>query len=122
MAKIIKENGSNGAVFDCPGCGMHHAVNLGDTNSPMWSWNGDVERPTFSPSVLARHTKMTEVGEKQYAEWREQGFPPRLEQFDHIDVICHSFVADGRIQFLGDCTHKLAGQTVDLPDVGVIHD
>ena len=23
---------------------------------------------------------------------------------------------DGRIQFLGDCTHHLAGQTVDLPD------
>jgi hypothetical protein len=26
------------------------------------------------------------------------------------------FVTDGRIQFLGDCTHALAGQTVDLPD------
>jgi hypothetical protein len=23
-------------------------------------------------------------------------------------------VTDGRIQFLGDCTHALAGQTVDL--------
>lgn len=23
---------------------------------------------------------------------------------------------DGRIQFLNDCTHALAGQTVDLPD------
>ena len=33
-----------------------------------------------------------------------------------LDDICHSFVTDGRIQFLGDCTHKLAGQTVDLPD------
>ena len=25
-------------------------------------------------------------------------------------------VTDGRIQFLGDCTHDLAGQTVDLDD------
>jgi hypothetical protein len=30
--------------------------------------------------------------------------------------VCHSFVTDGRIQFLGDCTHALAGQTVDLPE------
>jgi hypothetical protein len=32
-----------------------------------------------------------------------------------VDRVCHSFVVDGRIQFLGDCTHHLAGQTVDLP-------
>ncbi len=30
-------------------------------------------------------------------------------------VRCHTFITDGRIQFLGDCSHKLAGQTVDLP-------
>lgn len=28
--------------------------------------------------------------------------------------ICHSFITDGEIQFLNDCTHKLAGHTVDL--------
>ena len=28
---------------------------------------------------------------------------------------CHSFVRNGVIEFLGDCTHKLAGQTVPLP-------
>jgi len=32
------------------------------------------------------------------------------------DVRCHSYVTDGRIQFLNDCTHDLAGQTVDLPE------
>jgi hypothetical protein len=30
---------------------------------------------------------------------------------------CHSFVRNGRIEFLGDCTHALASQTVDLPDL-----
>jgi len=29
---------------------------------------------------------------------------------------CHSFVVEGKIQFLGDSFHKLANQTVDLPD------
>jgi hypothetical protein len=33
-----------------------------------------------------------------------------------VPKICHSFITDGRIQFLGDCTHRLAGQTVPIPD------
>ena len=37
-------------------------------------------------------------------------------------MACHTFVTDGRIQFLGDCTHALAGQTVDLPDWPVRND
>lgn len=32
-----------------------------------------------------------------------------------VAKVCHSFVREGRIQFLGDCTHRLAGHTVDLP-------
>jgi len=31
--------------------------------------------------------------------------------------VCHSYVTDGRIQFLADCTHALAGLTVDLPEL-----
>ena len=30
--------------------------------------------------------------------------------------ICHHFVTEGKIQFCGDCTHALRGQTVELPD------
>jgi hypothetical protein len=52
-------------------------------------FNGDLDKPTFSPSLL-------------------QNFSP--------ERICHSFIADGRIQFLGDCWHQLKGQTVELPE------
>jgi hypothetical protein len=38
-----------------------------------------------------------------------------LAESDDGQVVCHSFVIDGRIQFLSDSTHVLAGQTVDLP-------
>jgi hypothetical protein len=34
-----------------------------------------------------------------------------------IDRICHCFIRDGQIQFLLDCTHALAGQTVPLPPI-----
>jgi len=56
-----------------------------------WSWNGDVDAPTLKPSVLTRGG---------------DGMPT-----------CHSFVNNGRIQFLGDCTHDFVGQTLDLLEV-----
>ena len=30
---------------------------------------------------------------------------------------CHSFVTDGKIQYLNDCTHEYAGQTIELEDI-----
>lgn len=30
---------------------------------------------------------------------------------------CHTFITDGKVQFLSDCTHALAGQTLDLPEL-----
>lgn len=74
---------------------MVHGLNVLNGQQPDWTWNGDVDRPTFAPSVLVRYP------------WGS----------DQHQVVCHSFVRDGRIEFLGDCTHALAGQTVDLPPV-----
>lgn len=81
--------------FRCPGCEDVHGVVV-DAGPVVWGWNGDLELPTFTPSVLVR----LDVS------------PPN----QHLSRVCHSFVTDGRIQFLGDCTHTLAGQTVDLPE------
>ena len=57
-----------------------------------WSWNGDTEKPTLKPSVRTRGG----------------------------NFLCHSFITDGKVQFLNDCTHELAGQTVDLLDFTAI--
>jgi hypothetical protein len=96
-------------VFYCPGCEQCHGVN------DRWTFNGDFNRPTFSPSVLVRGTKLTEKGEADYEDWREAGYPDRNgEPFDSIPTVCHSFVTDGKFQYLSDCTHRLAGQTVEL--------
>jgi len=67
-----------------------------------WDWNGDPARPTFSPSLLVRTGRAVTP---TALEW-EEGDPP---------LVCHSFIRDGRIQFLEDSAHHLAGQTVDLP-------
>lgn len=86
----------------CPGCGSTHRIQHGEGSGPRWSWNGDAEKPTFSPSVLVTYPANPDADE-EFKEWR-------------TERRCHSFVTDGRIQFLSDCTHEKAGQTVDLPE------
>lgn len=54
-----------------------------------WSWNGDIETPTLRPSVLN-------------------------QQSGHR---CHTWINDGKAQFLEDSNHEYAGQTLDLLDV-----
>ena len=77
-------------VFHCPGCKSSHPFEVEAPNGTGWNWNGSFDKPTFTPSLLV---------------WAS-----RPEQR------CHSFVTDGRIQFLGDSYHSLAGQTVEIPD------
>jgi hypothetical protein len=80
-------------AFHCPGCGYDHAFMIGpqnETPQARWEWNGSFDKPTFWPSLLCNK--------------------------DTPESRCHSFVKDGRIQFLADCHHSLKGQTVDLPD------
>ncbi len=78
-------------MFHCPGCNSIHQC---DTR---WTFNGSQTAPTFRASILVHGAP--DIGRPQ----------------------CHSFVTDGRIEFLGDCTHALAGQTVDLPDWAAHH-
>lgn len=103
--------------FWCPGCEEMHAVRVGDGPHPRWGYNGNPSRPTFTPSIFVTSTDFTEKGRADYEAWYAAGCP-KLEgghKFESRPTVCHSFVRDGQIQFLGDCTHALAGKTVPLP-------
>lgn len=95
--------------FWCPGCDEVHGIVIDAPES--WTFNGDLERPTFTPSLHVTMMKWNGTVE-EYGKWTRPthpGVPPGGE------CTCHSFVTDGQIQFLGDCTHTLAGQTVPIP-------
>jgi len=97
--KLIPDPSGAIAYFDCPGCRRVHALHLyPDRNAEgaSWAWNRDMESPTFTPSI---HAKI---------EYSEPGRSPK---------ICHSFVTNGWIRFLGDCTHDMAGQSIELPEI-----
>lgn len=84
---------SAGLWFYCPGCRKKHAVWTHSLpGKAVWSFNGLLEKPTFSPSILVTRTEGSE----------------------QVQKVCHSFVRNGRIEYLSDCTHALAGQTVEM--------
>jgi hypothetical protein len=95
--------------FWCPGCSEMHMVNTDTSDrphAPAWDFDGNYDAPTFSPSINV--TGVRRLTDDEYA---------RLMAGEHVEPqsrVCHSFVRTGHIQFLGDCTHALAGQTVPL--------
>lgn len=106
-----------GYHFVCPGCGNDHHVTIDNRGSgAAWGFNGDVDSPTFTPSLLARAGHYADGNTKEcYCNWNERF--PDAEPMPWKCYQCHSFVTDGKIQFLSDCSHALAGQTVELPDI-----
>jgi len=83
-------------VFVCPVCKAYHRVEIQPHKATGWSWNGDLEKPTIKPSILAFATR-NDTGARK--------------------TLCHLFVTDGRIQFCTDSPHELAGKTVDMYDI-----
>lgn len=84
-------------AFICPGCidmrgatGLHLLPVNSAVKSPSWDWDGNLEAPTLSPSILTGKDSPN---------------------------ICHSFLRAGVFEFLGDCTHSLANQKVPMPDL-----
>ena len=86
-----------GLSFFCPACNAAHTIL---TTAGGWEWDGDVDRPTFTPSVKVTHEAKPDASD-EFKEWRTAR-------------VCHSYVTAGMIQYLADCTHGLAGQTVEL--------
>ncbi len=68
-----------------------------------WTWNGSVDSPTLKPSIKTE----TWIGKNACYD---DGGPSR-------QCVCHSFLNDGKVQFLDDTTHDLRGQTVELLDL-----
>lgn len=97
---LRKIKDSSMVVFWCPGCDEAHQI-----DTAVWGFNGDYEKPTFTPSYLTWNDPNPNADPKYDPDGKyRDGFR------------CHSFITDGVIQYLGDCTHILSGQSVPLPD------
>src|SRR5574343_915736 len=120
LSPILRNVAGGRLAWWCPGCNSAHqvvatvqrsAIQTPDTADPDWTppaeyyearnggwtWNGSARWPTLMPSVLVSYNG---------ADAGCDGAPP---------AVCHSFVVNGQMQMLADCTHALAGQTVHIP-------
>ena len=81
-----------GYLVRCPGCGVIHALYVRAPNErgARWTFSGDIESPTFSPSLL--------------------------HQKDNPNGRCHSFIKAGFFEYLPDCHHRLAGNRIEIPE------
>ena len=111
LGKKLRSLQGGRVAFMCPGCRERHAIPVRPA-VPGWDYNGNPNAPTFQPSikVSGKQVDRDENG-KWSGEW------VRGADGKPLDMCCHSFVTAGRIQYLDDSTHALAGQTVDLPDI-----
>lgn len=93
--------------FWCPGCESMHVVDSG------WTFDGNYDRPTFSPSILVTSGHYCQNWHAQdcWCTFNEK-HPDAPTSFKCFR--CHSFVKAGQIEFLADSTHALAGQTVPI--------
>ena len=90
---IVERDGKTiGYMVKSPATGNMICFYTNPEYSPCcWTFNGDMERPTFSPSMLLHA--------------------------NNVFVREHFFVRDGKIRYLSDCDHAMAGMTVDMVDV-----
>lgn len=73
----------------CPGCESMHVL------PDSWTFDGNVESPTFSPSFLHKWNYGPERTPKS----------------------CHYIVTAGILNYCGDCHHALRGTSVPIPDL-----
>jgi hypothetical protein len=92
LRPVTDGSGVVGYSFFCPGC--EHAHVFYTAGPLVWAFDGDLESPTFSPSLL---------------NTCEQHPDPKQRR-------CHLFLTAGKLHLLQDCAHDKAGQVVDLPD------
>ena len=81
-----------GYTFWCPGCDHSHV--FWTAGNLVWSFDGNLEQPTFSPSLLNTCDPHPDPKQRR----------------------CHLFLQAGKIVYCADCAHDLAGRTVPLED------
>lgn len=114
LSKYLR-HGEGTLTFFCPGCKEAHTISVRKEPHPCWTWNGDADKPVFTPSVLVTGVKGL-TDEQHAAYMRGEPLPAPTPMRCHTFVGCNG-AQPGEIIFLSDCTHELAGKTVPLAEL-----
>lgn len=96
---------SGGYAHWCPGCEEVHRL------PDSWKFDGNLENPTFAPSFKHEGLEIVKVNGVWTGEWvRDPGGST-------VPFICHYILTAGVLNYCGDCTHGLKGQSIPLPEL-----
>lgn len=102
-----KEKGTY--TFNCPAGHIHYINTLiPNHKNAQWDFNGDVNKPTFTPSISEKCGQYVAECDEEHREYYKK---------ENLGYICHFIITNGMIQFCGDCTHDLKNTTVELPEI-----
>lgn len=113
MGQVSKVLRSGGDMYShwCPGCGEMHFIPTDRDDGPNWSFDGNVDAPTFNPSVRIGGKLTVKVNGRWTGEW------VRDAAGNAVDMCCHYFLHAGVLKYCSDSTHALAGQEIPLPEL-----
>jgi Family of unknown function (DUF6527) len=97
VSRVLRRT-EGGFAHWCPGCEEVHLL------PKSWKFDGNLERPTFSPSFKHTGLKRVFVDGNWTGMWKRDG------QGNCIPYICHYHITAGEIDFCGECTHQLRGK------------
>lgn len=94
-SKLVKYEYAGSAYYShwCTACRHCHTYQIGGGRT--WAFDGNVDNPTFAPSMLEFVTRKD--GSRQ--------------------TLCHYFLTAGVLKYCGDSPHALAGKDVPLEDI-----
>lgn len=85
-----EHGGRSGYMVECPGCGHSHAFYTSE-GKPRWTFDGNMEKPTFTPSMNVKWSRTVD---------------------GQVIQRCHFILTAGVFHFLTDCTHQAAGTSI----------
>lgn len=101
----------NMVAFYCKGCNQYHSINI-NKDGTGWEFNENYESPTFTPSIkVTSGHYMTGHNGGCWCTYNKSN-PDNPSSFKCL--ICHCYVTNGKIEYLSDCSHDLAGKIVEM--------
>ncbi len=97
LRTTAESDGATGYTHYCPGCKGAHYIRTksprpASGENPVWTFNGNVDQPTFSPSI-------------------------RIPADPKAPTVCHYHVIEGMISYCPDSPHALSGKKLPLPPI-----
>lgn len=85
----------------CPACEQTHPL------PDSWTFNGDVNKPDFSPSFAQTFHGILDLSTNRFISGRPKGQKLQVGQsLRSGEFLCHYFIRNGNIQFCSDSWHR----------------